>query len=118
MAPLVACNGAAVIEKQFLAFPEVSILFEEDFWWRYIDDVFSVTEGEKQSVDRALSLFNTLYTGQVTLIWEWSEKILVRAECVGCPWLQAEIKVATIGLSGVRAPTLAVGKNEFGHYFR
>ena len=29
--------------------------------------------------------------------------LLVRAECVRCPWLQAETKVATIGPSGVRA---------------
>ena len=77
MAPPVACYGAGVIEKKFLAFPEVSILFEEEFWWRYIDDVFSVNEGEKQSLDRALSLFNTLYPGQVTRTWEWSDKSLI-----------------------------------------
>ena len=45
-------------------------------------------------------------------------QILVRAECVCCPWLLAEKKVATIGLSGVRALPLAAGRNEGGHYFR
>ena len=45
---------------------------------------------------------------------------LVRAECVCCPWLQAETKVATIlgiGPSGVRALPLAAGINVGGHYF-
>ena len=45
-------------------------------------------------------------------------KFWVRAECVRCPWLQAETKVATIGPSGVRALPLAAGRNEGGHYFR
>ena len=35
-----------------------------------------------------------------------------------CPWLLAETKVATIGLSGVRVLPLAAGINEGGHYFR
>ena len=46
---------------------------------------------------------------------------LVQAECVRCPWLLAETKVATIlgvGPSGVRALPLATGRNEGGHYFR
>jgi hypothetical protein len=37
--------------------------------------------------------------------------LLVRAECVRCPWLLAETKVATIldifGPSGVRAPAVS-----------
>ena len=47
--------------------------------------------------------------------------MLVRAECVRCPWLEAKTKVATIlgiGPSGVRALPLAAGINEGGHYFR
>ena len=44
--------------------------------------------------------------------------ILVRAECMHCPWQQTETKVATIGPSGVRALPLADGINEGGHYFR
>ena len=45
-------------------------------------------------------------------------------ECVRCPWLQAETKVATIlgnfsfGPSEVHALPLAAGINEGGHYFR
>ena len=34
-----------------------------------------------------------------------------------CPWLLAEMKVATIGLSEVRALPLAAGINVGGHYF-
>ena len=41
--------------------------------------------------------------------------LLVRAECVRCPWLQLETKVATIGPSGVRALPLATGINKGGH---
>ena len=44
MAPPVACSGAGVIEQEFLSFPEVSSLLEEKFWWRYIDDIFGLTE--------------------------------------------------------------------------
>ena len=77
MAPPVACSGAGVIEKQFLSLPEVSNLLDEENWWRYIDDVFSITEGNKEDIDRALSLFNSLYPGQVTLTWEWSDKSMI-----------------------------------------
>ena len=46
---------------------------------------------------------------------------LVLADCVRCPWLQAETKVATIlgnfCPSGVSALPLAAGINVGGHYF-
>ena len=77
MAPPVACSGAGVIEEQFLSLPEVSNLLDEENRWRYIDDVFSITEGNKEDIDRALSLFNSLYPGQVTLTWEWSDKSMI-----------------------------------------
>ena len=40
-------------------------------------DIFSITEGNKEDIDRALSLFNSLYPGQVTLTWEWSDKSMI-----------------------------------------
>ena len=39
--------------------------------------MFSITEGNKEDIDRALSLFNSLYPGQVTLTWEWSDKNMI-----------------------------------------
>ena len=48
-------------------------------------------------------------------------QLLVQVECVRCPWLQAETKVATIlgiGPSGVPALPLAAGINEGGYFFR
>ena len=74
MAPPVACAGAGVIEQEFLGFPEVSSLLEEEFWWRYIDDIFGLTEGDKEEIDRALRLFNIMYPGKIILIWERSDK--------------------------------------------
>ena len=48
--------------------------------------------------------------------------MLVRVECVRCPWLKAETNVATIlgnfAPSGVRELPLAAGINVGGHYFR
>lgn len=77
MAPPVACSGAGVIEEQFLSLPEVSSLLDEENWWRYIYNIFSNTEGNKVDIDRALSLFNSLYPGQVTLTWEWSDQSII-----------------------------------------
>ena len=57
-----------------------------------------------------------------SLLYVWIVTLLVRAECVRCPWLLAEMKVATIlgniGPSIVHALPLAAGRNEGGHYFR
>ena len=52
---------------------------------------------------------------------KWILDYLVRAECVRCPWLLPQTKVATIlgiGPSGVHALPVAAGTNEGGHYFR
>ena len=46
------------------------------------------------------------------------QTLLVRAECVRCPWLQAETKVATILGILVRAALCRRCLTAVGHYFR
>ena len=70
-APPVACAGAGVAEKRWLALPGVGELFDE--YGRYIDDILSLFHGDKKKCEWAFQKFNELYPGDLVLTWEWSD---------------------------------------------
>ena len=74
-APPVACAGAGLAEEEWLSNPEVSEIFAE--YGRYIDDILSLFEGNKEKCAWAFSEFNKLYPGDLVLTWEWSEEKII-----------------------------------------
>ena len=62
-APPVACLGAGEVEKEFLGLPGVRELF--NLWGRYIDDIFSLFNGNKEKCSEIFNLMNNLYPGKI-----------------------------------------------------
>ena len=44
--------------------------------WRYIDDIFGITEGSEEEIDRVLRIFNTHFLTLI-LTWEWSDRSII-----------------------------------------
>ena len=50
-------------------------LFKE--YSRYIDDILSLFQGDKEKCEWAFQQFNGLYPGELVLTWEWSEEKVI-----------------------------------------
>ena len=74
-APPVACLGAGEVEEEFFSIPGIKELF--DLLGRYIDDIFTLFEGNEEKCKDLFNLFNTLYPGKIKVTWEYSEESVV-----------------------------------------
>ena len=70
-----ACLGAGQVEEEYFNIQGVQDIFE--MYGRYIDDIFSLFNGDQDKCNDMFNILNSLYTGKIKVTWEFSDESVI-----------------------------------------